>query len=172
MRSCAYADAEWHTARTRRSASSAEGALKNSSSGQKAKDGFGCLVTLRTKKLHALVSGAACLLFPSLFEGSEFPWLKRWSSACGCCSSACSPAEIGGTRPVILIRGKLSRSRVCGRRLEKCTWDATHGVQGQAQSHRFNYLDSAAELLDGLRETPARREAPQAAEIAVLSRRW
>ena len=36
--------------------------------------------------------------------------------------------------------------------------------EARAQSRRFNYLDSAAELLEALRETPAGERAPRLGE--------
>lgn len=46
--------------------------------------------------------------------------------------------------------------------------NAPAASKAQAQSRRFNYLDSAAELLEALRKPPAGREAPRLREIAVL----
>src|SRR5262245_41096046 len=43
--------------------------------------------------------------------------------------------------------------------------NAPAASKAQAQSRRFNYLDSAAELLEALRKPPSGREAPRLREI-------
>ena len=152
------------------SASSAEGALIEQLERAKGEGWLWMLGYVEDEELHALVSGAACLLFPSLFEGFGIPVAEALVVGVPvACSSVCSLPEVGGDRARYFDPQEVeSIARVVEDVWKNAPWDATTVSKGQAQSHRFNYLDSAAELLDGLRETPARREAPRLREIAVL----
>ena len=81
------------------------------------------------------------------------------------CSSACSLPEVGGDAARYFDPHEVeSIARV----VEDVWKNAPAASKTQAQSRRFNYLDSAAELLEALRKPPAGREAARLQEIAVL----
>jgi glycosyltransferase involved in cell wall biosynthesis len=81
------------------------------------------------------------------------------------CSSACSLPEVGGDAARYFDPQEVES---IARAVEDVWKNAPAASKAQAQSRRFNYLDSAAELLEALRKPPARREAPRLREIAVL----
>lgn len=111
-------------------------------------------------ELHALVSGADCLLSPSLFEGFGIPVAEALAVGVPvACSNVCSMPEVGGyVARYFAPREVESIERALENLWENATLDVTVASNGQAQSYRFNHLDSAAELLDGFREAVRRRE--------------
>jgi glycosyltransferase involved in cell wall biosynthesis len=126
------------------------------------------------EELHTLVCGADCLFFPSLFEGFGIPVAEALAVGVPvACSSVCSLPEVGGDAARYFDPQEVeSMAEVVEDVWKNAPRDATATSKGQAQSHRFNYLDSAAELLDGLREAPARREAPGCEKSPSSSHRW
>jgi len=126
------------------------------------------------EELHALVSGADCLLFPSLFEGFGIPVAEALAVGVPvACSNVCSLPEVGGNAVRYFDpRVVDSIARAAEDVWKNAPRDATAASRGQAQSHRFNYRDSAAELFDRLRETPARRGTSGCEKTLSSSHRW
>jgi glycosyltransferase involved in cell wall biosynthesis len=122
------------------------------------------------EELHALVSGADCLLFPSLFEGFGIPVAEALAVGVPvACSNVCSLPEAGG-EAVRYFDPHDVESIAC---VVEDIWkngnrDATFAERARAQSDPFGYVNSAAELLDGLREALATRPAPALREISVF----
>jgi glycosyltransferase involved in cell wall biosynthesis len=119
-------------------------------------------------ELHALMSGADCLLFPSLFEGFGIPVAEALAVGVPvACSNVCSLPEVGEDAARYFDpRDVESVAHV----VEEIWNDGQPQAalrNGRAHSHRFNYRDSGAELLEGLRKTPARRAVPQPFAVAV-----
>jgi glycosyltransferase involved in cell wall biosynthesis len=122
------------------------------------------------EEVHALVSGASCLLFPSLFEGFGIPVAEALAVGVPvACSNVCSLPEVGGDVALYFDPEDVeSVAHTVEEIWENGHKDATLLLNGQARSQRFNYLDSAAELLARLRETPTRRTAPKLYAVAVV----
>jgi len=85
------------------------------------------------------------------------------------CISACSLPEVGRDAARYFDPQEVeSIARV----VEDVWKNAPAASKAQAQSRRFNYLDSAAELLEALRKPPAGREAPGCEKSPSSSHRW
>jgi glycosyltransferase involved in cell wall biosynthesis len=138
----------------------ADKALRHQLARAKSEGWLWVLGYIADEELHTLVSGADCLLFPSLFEGFGIPVAEALAVGVSvACSSVCSLPEVGGNSVRYFDPQRVeSITRVVEEIWKNAPRDATAASKGQAQPHRFNYLDSAAKLLDGLREAPARRE--------------
>ncbi len=120
------------------------------------------------EKLHALVSGADCLLFPSLFEGFGIPVAEALAAGVPvACSDVCSLPEVAGDAARHFDPNNAeSIARVVEEIWKNGRREASL-PKPQACSRRFNYVDSAAELLERLRKTAGRRRAPKPSLIAV-----
>ncbi len=122
------------------------------------------------EELHALVSGGACLLFPSLFEGFGIPVAEALAVGVPvACSNVCSLPEVGADAANYFDPEDVeSIARVVEEIWEDGHKGTTLLQKGQARSRHFNYLDSGAELLARLRETPARRPARKLCAVTVV----
>jgi glycosyltransferase involved in cell wall biosynthesis len=141
-------------------ASLAEKALKEQLERAKNEGWLWVLGFVEDKELHALISGADCLLFPSLFEGFGIPVAEALALGVPvACSNICSLPEVGGNSVRYFDPQRVeSITRVVEEIWKDGPRDATGVFNGRARPDRFNYLDSAAELLDGLRKAPTWRE--------------
>jgi glycosyltransferase involved in cell wall biosynthesis len=137
----------------------ADKALRHQLARAKSEGWLWVLGYIADQELHTLVSGADCLLFPSLFEGFGIPVAEALAVGVPvACSGVCSLPEVGGDAARYFDPQEVgSIAQVVEDVWENATRDATTASSGQPQSHRFNYRDSAAELLDALREAPVRR---------------
>lgn len=151
----------------------AEKALREQLERAKNESWLGVLGYVEDEELHALISGAECLLFPSLFEGFGIPVAEALAVGVPvACSSVCSLPEVGGDAVRYFdpqeVESIAQAVEDVWKNAPRC---ATAASRGQAQSHRFNYRDSAAELLDRLCEAPARRGASGCEKSLSSSRR-
>jgi glycosyltransferase involved in cell wall biosynthesis len=143
----------------------ADKALRHQLARAKSQGWLWVLGYIADQELHTLVSGADCLLFPSLFEGFGIPVAEALAVGVPvACSSVCSLPEVGGNSARYFDPHQVeSIERALENLWENAPLGVTVASDGQAQSYRFNYLDSAAELLDGFREAATRRESPRSA---------
>jgi glycosyltransferase involved in cell wall biosynthesis len=151
-------------------ASVADKALKQQLERAKGEGWLWVVGYIAEEELHAIVSGAAFLLFPSLFEGFGIPVAEALAIGIPVASSnACSLPEVGGDAARYFDPDDVeSIARVVEDVWKNGHRDATLAERARAQSHHFSYFDSAAELLDALREAPARRKTPKLRKISVL----
>jgi Glycosyltransferase len=142
-------------------ASLAEKALTEQLERAKNENWLWVLGFVKDEELHALVSGADCLLFPSLFEGFGIPVAEALALAVPvACSNVCSLPEVGGNSVHYFDPQRVeSITRVVEEIWKNGPRDASAASKEQAQPLRFNYLDSAAQFLGALCEAPTRRES-------------
>jgi glycosyltransferase involved in cell wall biosynthesis len=117
--------------------------------------------------VHALISGAACLLFPSLFEGFGIPVSEAMAVGVPvACSEVCSLPEVGGIFARYFDPNDVESIALT---VEETWKKRSDHLTTKARDHarQFNYDRSAADLLEALRTVLEPREAPGFQKIAV-----
>jgi glycosyltransferase involved in cell wall biosynthesis len=121
------------------------------------------------EQLHALVSGAVCLLFPSLFEGFGIPVAEALAIGVPvACSNACSLPEVGGDVVRYFDPRQIEAIAEGAEEVWKNSLKyAAASPVPKHQATRFTYDMSAGEFLDALRATPKEGRGQQVGQIAV-----
>lgn len=120
-------------------------------------------------ELHALLSGARCLVFPSLFEGFGIPVAEAFGLGRPvACSDCCSLPEVGGE--LAHYFDPRDEDSMIAAMDAAWTLDADDAFVARARAHakRFQYRLSGAVLRDALDDasSPAPRRSP--AEFCVV----
>lgn len=108
--------------------------------------------------LRALYTGAACVVFPSLYEGFGLPVLE--AMACGApvvCSSASSLPEVAGDAAILLDPlDTAAWTRIIPRLLDDSALRASLRAQGLARAAQFSWVSAARDTLGVYRALVAR----------------
>jgi glycosyltransferase involved in cell wall biosynthesis len=120
-------------------------------------------------EIHALVSGAGCLLFPSLFEGFGIPVAEALAVGVPvACSNICSLPEVGGNAVRYFDPQKVESIAEGVEAVWKNVLKRSAPMRvAEAQPTRFTSKFSAAAFLDALRKAREPRRALQVHQIAI-----